>query len=124
MGIIGNVLTVGAKVMGTVVVGGTGVVLASIEDGLKSTMNNHGNELRSAGKNDVVNSAFGSTSSLSDACFKTVKKMWGGNVEKSDIMNDLTNAAVPIISLKNNQDALDTLENQEQDIESIDIDNF
>lgn len=59
MNIVGKVVVTGAKVVGTAVVGGTGIILSMMED-----------KIASGSGTKCGNDA-------SEACFNLVKKMWG-----------------------------------------------
>lgn len=87
MSVVGKVFKVGAKVAGTVVVGGVGIACACLEQGFNSLLNDKGGELKSSGNYDVASAYKDGADSLSSACFSAVKKIWAGGVDDEEIVD-------------------------------------
>lgn len=75
-----KVLSTAAKVAGTIVVGGVGLVAKTAEEGLANLVNDHGNQM-SDEQIEKASIMHNESSSISDMCFNCVKGFWAGDKE-------------------------------------------
>ena len=101
---VGKVFSTAAKVAGTVVVGGIGIVAKTLEEGISRALDEHGSSV-SEEKFDNAYRLQSETESISDMCFNCVKGIWSGNKEQvSDAVEGYLQQHMPVHDEEDEED--------------------